>query len=69
MAVVKADDDYGHGTQVAGFIAAINNKIGIVGVAPKVEVYAVKVLNSSGSGYLSDLVEGINWCIENHIQI
>lgn len=64
-----AKDDSGHGTLVAGIIAAKNNNIGVVGVAPDVELYAVKILNASGSGYLPDLVKGIEWCRKNHIQI
>ncbi len=64
-----ATDDFGHGTHVAGIIAASNNKIGVVGIVPDVDLYAVKVLDAYGSGYLSDLVEGIDWCINNGIQI
>ncbi len=62
-------DPFGHGTHVSGIIASNNNKVGVVGVAPEAELYAVKVLDSFGSGYLSDLVEGIEWCINNGIQI
>ncbi|MCX7843001.1 MAG: S8 family peptidase [Clostridia bacterium] len=62
-------DDYGHGTHVAGKIAAKDNKVGVVGVAPDAELYAVKVLDAFGSGYLSDLVEGIDWSINNGIQV
>lgn len=50
-------DDYGHGTHVAGIIAAKDNKVGVVGVAQDAELYAVKVLDAFGSGYLSDLAE------------
>lgn len=56
------DDDNGHGTHVAG-IAAANG--GIVGVAPGAGLYAVKVLNSKGSGYMSDIIAGIDWVTEN----
>lgn len=56
------DDDNGHGTHVAG-IAAANG--GIVGVAPGASLYAVKVLNSKGSGYMSDIIAGIEWVTEN----
>lgn len=54
-----ADDD-GHGTHVAGIIAALNNGIGVVGVAPDVKLYAVKFLDQAGEGYTSDIVTGIN---------
>jgi len=57
------DDDNGHGTCVAGIAAAANNKTGIVGVAPKASLWAVKVLDRNGSGYLSDVIDGILWCV------
>ncbi len=63
------DDDNGHGTHVAGIVAARNNDIGVVGVAPEASLYAVKVLNSSGSGYVSDIISGIDWCVQNKMQI
>jgi subtilisin len=55
---VMYDDDNGHGTHCAG-IAAANGAI--VGVAPGAKLYAVKVLDRTGSGYLSDIIAGINW--------
>ena len=58
------NDDNGHGTHVAGIIAAIDNEIGVVGVGPKIDLYAVKVLNRKGSGYLSDVIEGLEWVLE-----
>lgn len=63
------NDDYGHGTHVAGIIAANNNTIGVVGVAPQVELYAIKILDSNGNGYLSDLIEGIDWSIKKKLQV
>ena len=65
----KANDDNGHGTHVAGIIAAVNNSMGIIGVAPKVRLYPVKILNKNGSGYTSDIIEGLQWCIDNNMQI
>lgn len=62
-------DDYGHGTLVAGIIAAQNNKFGIVGIAPEADVYPVKVLDGYGEGNINDIVKGIDWCINNKIQI
>jgi len=53
------DDDNGHGTHVAG-IAAANGET-IVGVAPGATLYAVKVLSASGSGYMSDIIKGVDW--------
>ena len=63
------DDDNGHGSHVAGVVAAIDNEEGIVGVAPKAKLYAVKVLDRRGSGYLSDIISGIEWCVTNNIQV
>lgn len=62
-------DDHGHGTHVAGTIAALGNAIGVVGVAPGANLYAVKVLNRKGSGYTSDIIKGLDWCITNKIQV
>jgi hypothetical protein len=65
----SGDDDSGHGTHVAGIVAAIDNEIGVIGTGPEVSLYAVKVLNHKGIGYLSDLVDGLNWCINNEMQV
>jgi subtilisin family serine protease len=58
----SAKDDNGHGTHVAGTIAAIDNSIGVVGVAPQAKLIAIKGLNRSGSGFTSDLAESIDEC-------
>ena len=57
------DDDHYHGTHVAGTIGAIDNGIGVVGVAPGARLWAVKVLDSQGSGYLSGIIAGIDWVV------
>ena len=62
-------DDNGHGTHVAGTIAALNNRMGVIGVAPDAMLYSVKVLGADGSGNLSDIIEGLDWCINNNIQV
>lgn len=62
-------DDNGHGTHVAGTIAALNNKVGVIGVAYRAQLYAVKVLGANGSGYLSDVIEGLDWCIKQKMQV
>jgi subtilisin len=62
-------DGNGHGTHVAGTIAALNNSVGVVGVAYDVELYAVKVLNSQGSGSLSGITKGLEWAIQNNMNI
>lgn len=63
------DDDHGHGTCVAGIIAAVNNDSGVIGVAPDAWLYSVKVLDLTGSGYISDIIEGIEWCIDKKLQV
>lgn len=63
------DDDNGHGSHVAGTIAALDNDIGVVGVAPAADLYAVKVLDKTGSGYISHIIAGLEWCIANDIDI
>ena len=56
-------DDNGHGTHVAGIISSTNETYR--GVAPDSKLVVVKVLDSSGSGWLSDVISGINYCV-NH---
>jgi subtilisin family serine protease len=63
------NDDNGHGTHVAGIIAALNNDIGVIGVGPNIDLYAIKVLNASGSGYLSDVIEGLDWARTNGMHV
>lgn len=65
----SANDDNGHGTHVAGTVAALNNSIGVVGVGNTVGLYAVKVLDRNGSGFLSDVIEGLEWSINNGVQV
>ncbi|MEC0168015.1 S8 family peptidase [Paenibacillus graminis] len=63
------DDDFGHGTHVAGIIAASINGEGVVGVAPKAEIYAIKVLDKGGRGSYFTLIEGIDWAIKHKMDI
>lgn len=62
-------DNLGHGTGIAGIIAANDNNEGILGIAPNAEIYSVKVLSDSGKGNVESLIKGIEWCISNHIDI
>lgn len=67
--VKSANDDNGHGTHVAGTVAAVNNTIGVVGVGNTASLYAVKVLDRNGSGFLSDVIEGLDWAVANGMQV
>jgi len=62
-------DDHGHGTHCAGTIAAAVNGSDVVGVAPAASLYAVKVLDHTGSGQFSWIIAGIDWCIQNRIHV
>lgn len=62
-------DDQGHGTHVSGTIAAVRDAKGVVGIAPKARLYAVKVLDASGSGTYSNIVDGIQWAVDNKMQV
>ncbi len=61
----SADDDHGHGTHVAGIIAAVSNNGGVIGVAPAASIMPVKVLDSQGSGSIYDVAAGIEWAADN----
>ncbi len=63
--VSSANDDYGHGTHVAGIVAAAANNGGVVGVAPLATLMPVKVLDSAGSGTLYAVAEGIEWATDH----
>ena len=62
-------DDNGHGTHCSGTIAAAANGTGVVGVAPEARIYALKVLDSTGSGNFSNIIAALQWCVTNKIQV
>ncbi|NOU79737.1 S8 family serine peptidase [Paenibacillus sp. LMG 31459] len=62
-------DDNGHGTHIAGTLAAAGGTRGMMGVAPRALIYPVKAFDHSGSAYVSDIVLGIDWCVQNKIDI
>jgi len=62
-------DDNGHGTHCAGIVAAEDNGVGVIGTAPKADIYAVKALDSQGSGTISNIVAGIDWAVSNNMDI
>jgi subtilisin family serine protease len=59
----------GHGTHVAGTIAGLRNRFGVVGAAPKAKLYAVQAFDSNGEAFTSDIIQGIDWCIRNRMQV
>ncbi|GLX69062.1 S8 family peptidase [Paenibacillus glycanilyticus] len=61
-------DDNGHGTHVAGITAA-KGLDGVKGVAPDVELYAIKALDSRGGGFVSSIIAGVDWCIRNKMDV
>ena len=67
------NDGNGHGTHVAGTIGAINNTAGVVGVAPGIPIYSVRVLDNRGSAKWSNVICGIDWVTANagslHIKV
>ena len=63
------EDDNGHGTHVAGTIGALDNDIGVVGVAPGARLWSVKVLRSDGSGYMSWIIAGVDYVTAHAEQI
>ena len=58
---LSPDDKNGHGSHVAGTIAAINNSFGVIGVAPGATVVSVRVLNRQGSGFYSWIIAGVDY--------
>ncbi|HEV8623778.1 MAG TPA: S8 family peptidase [Acidimicrobiia bacterium] len=55
------DDHYGHGTHAAGIIGALDDRTGVVGVAPGARIYGVKVLDDDANGTTRELLCGIDW--------
>ncbi|MGE3540255.1 MAG: S8 family peptidase [Candidatus Tectimicrobiota bacterium] len=63
------DDDNGHGTHMAGIIAAAGNGQGVIGTVQQTQLVAVKVLDSAGQGYLSDFLNGMEWVMTQNVQV
>ena len=62
----SCQDDNGHGTHVSGIVAALDNSIDVVGVAPAATLYCVKVLNAQGSGSWSTVIAGLQWIYDTN---
>lgn len=65
----SGSDIRGHGTHVAGTIAALDNNIGVVGVAPGARLWSVKVLDDEGHGTWSSVTAGVDWVTGHASQI
>ena len=65
----SCQDDEGHGTHVAGIIAAQDNTADVIGVAPKATIYCVKVLDGAGSGSDATIMSGLEWVLNNHASV
>ncbi|MBD3921809.1 S8 family peptidase [Paenibacillus sp. PR3] len=62
-------DDNGHGTHIAGTIAAANQLQGMIGVAPRSLIHPIKAFDHNGSAYVSDIILAIDWCVRNRMNI
>lgn len=62
-------DRCGHGTHCAGTIAAENNNLGMVGVAPKAKIIPVKALDDNGQGNIRNIIDAINWSADSGADI
>lgn len=62
-------DDNGHGTHIAGTIAAANQLQGMIGVAPRASLYPIKAFDHNGTAYVSDIILGIDWCVRNRMNV
>ncbi|WHH59236.1 S8 family peptidase [Petroclostridium sp. X23] len=65
----NATDDNGHGTHVAGIIAAERNNIGIVGVAPEADLYIAKAFDKDGSAEFNAIRDSIQWMAERNVDV
>lgn len=63
------EDEYGHGTHVAGVIAAEGNSGGVIGVAPKANIWALKVLDNTGAGWYSDIIDALGWAVAKGMKV
>ena len=63
------EDENGHGTHIAGIIAAEKNGIGVVGVAPKADLYIAKAFSGDGTSNFPSIEKAINWMIDKKVNI
>lgn len=67
--VKSAQDDNGHGTHVAGIIAAEKNGFGVVGVAPKADLYIAKAFKKDGNGDFKAIKDSLQWMINKNVHV
>ena len=66
----RGQDDDGHGTHVAGIVAAVRgNGVGIAGIAPDADLVAAKVVTASGAATVADVVAGIKWVVDHGARV
>lgn len=65
----ETTESYMHGTLMAGVIAAADNGVGLVGVAPQAEIYALKIFGSDEKAHASAVIAAIDWAIANGIDV
>ena len=67
--IIPVEDFAGHGTHTSGTIAAADNDIGVIGVAPQADLLIAKVLDNTGYGQNSWLISGIEWAVNNNAKV
>ncbi|MBQ7900571.1 MAG: S8 family peptidase [Clostridia bacterium] len=63
------EDDNGHGTHISGIIAAEKNGVGVVGVAPKADLYIAKAFAKDGTSNFTAIEKAINWMIDRKVNV
>lgn len=67
--IYDVKDDAGHGTHVCGIIAAERNGTGVVGVAPKCDLYVAKAFNTDGVGDMKNILKSLDWMLKQGVDI
>ncbi len=62
-------DENGHGTHISGILCAEKNGIGVIGVAPKADLYVVKAFDKNGKTNYECIEKGVNWLIEKRADV
>ncbi len=63
------EDENGHGTHICGIVAAEKNGIGVIGVAPKADLYVAKAFNKNGKTTYNSIVKSIRWLVNNNVDV